>query len=52
MSTPGTPVNCDAALRQIDRIPDPVTPTLVNMAFVHVVTEMHLRGTDSGRRLR
>jgi hypothetical protein len=46
MSAPGTLVNCDEALRYIERIPNPVTRTLVHMAFVHVVKNVHLEKRD------
>ncbi|MBX9584288.1 MAG: hypothetical protein K2X87_28645 [Gemmataceae bacterium] len=46
MSNPGTLINCDEALRDIERIPDPVTRTLVNMAFVRVVARVHLERRD------
>jgi hypothetical protein len=39
---PGTLLNCDEAVRFIERIPDPVTRNLVNMAFVHLVKQVHL----------
>ena len=38
----GTLLNCDEAIRFIEQIPDPVTKNLVNMAFVHVVKQVHL----------
>jgi hypothetical protein len=45
----GTLLNCDEAARFIERIPDPVTKNLVNMAFVHLVKTVHLekRGRPS-----
>jgi hypothetical protein len=42
----GTLVNCDEALRFIDKIEDPVTKNLVNMAFVHLVKTVHLHKRD------
>ena len=37
MDAQGTLLACDEAARFIEEIPDPVTRSLVNMAFVHVV---------------
>jgi hypothetical protein len=34
--------NCDEAMRFIEQIADPVTRSLVNMAFVHLVKKVHL----------
>ena len=42
MSNHSTLLNCDEALRFIERIEDPVTKSLVNMAFVHLVKRVHL----------
>jgi hypothetical protein len=42
MAEHGTLLNCDEAARFIEQIPDPVTKTLVNMAFVHLVKKVHL----------
>ena len=42
MSKLGTLINCDEALRYIELIRDPVTKALVNMAFVHLVKQVHL----------
>ena len=42
MSDHGTLLHCDEAQRFIDQIEDPVTRTLVNMAFVHLVKKVHL----------
>jgi hypothetical protein len=39
---PGTLINCDEAIQFIERIQDPVTKNLVNMAFVHLVKKIHL----------
>lgn len=33
--------NCDEAMRFIDQIPDPITRSLVNLVFVHVVKDVH-----------
>lgn len=50
MSKPGTLINCDEATRYIGLIQDPVTKALVNMAFVHLVKQVHLekRGFPAG----
>ena len=37
MDTQGTLLSCDEAARFIEEIPDPVTRSLVDMAFVHLV---------------
>jgi hypothetical protein len=37
MDQQGTLLACDEATRFIEEIPDPVTRSLVNMAFVHLV---------------
>jgi hypothetical protein len=42
MSEHGTLLHCDEAARYIEQIPDPVTRSLVNMAFVHLVKKVHL----------
>ena len=42
MSDHGKLLRTDEALRYIDQIQDPVTKTLVNMAFVHLVNRSHL----------
>lgn len=42
----GTLLNCDEAVRFIEQIPDPVTKNLVNLAFVHVVKQVHLEQRD------
>lgn len=42
MRKPGTLINCDEALQCIEQIQDPITRTLVNMAFVHLVKKVHL----------
>lgn len=39
---PGNLTNSDGAIRYIERIADPVTRNLVNMAFVHLVTTVQL----------
>jgi hypothetical protein len=46
---PGTLINCDEALRFIEGIPDPVTKNLVNMAFVHLLKQVHLHKHDHPR---
>lgn len=46
---PGTLLNCDEALRFIERISDPVTKNLVNMAFVHWVKRVNLEKRDLPR---
>jgi hypothetical protein len=38
----GTLLYCDEARRFIERIENPVTRSLVNMAFVHLVKKVHL----------
>jgi hypothetical protein len=38
----GTLLNTDEATRFIEQIEDPVTKTLVNMAFIHLVKKVHL----------
>ncbi len=47
MNNPDTLLYCDEALRFIEGIDDPVTKSLVNMAFTHVVKQVHLE--KSGR---
>jgi hypothetical protein len=42
----GTLINTDEAVRFIERIEDPVTRNLVNMAFVHLVKRVHLDQRD------
>jgi hypothetical protein len=49
MSNHGTLLNCDEAIRFIERFPDPVTKSLVNMAFVHLVKKVHLEKQDLPR---
>lgn len=39
----GTLLNCDVAVRFIEQIQDPVTKNFVNMAFVHLVKQVHLQ---------
>ena len=46
MSNHGTLLYCDEAIRFIERIEDPVTKSLVNMAFVHLVKQVHLEKRD------
>ena len=45
----GTLVNCDEAVRFIEQIQDPVTKNLVNMAFVHIVKQVHLEQRERPR---
>lgn len=47
MNAPGTLINCDEAVRFIERIEDPVTRNLVNMAVVHLVKKVHLEKRDT-----
>ncbi len=49
MSNHGTLLYCDEAIRFIERIEDPVTKLLVNMAFVHLVKKVHLEKRDLPR---
>jgi hypothetical protein len=42
MAEHGTLLHCDEAARFIEQIADPVTKSLVNMAFVHLVKKVHL----------
>jgi len=42
----GTLLHCDEAARFIERIQDPVTRNLVNMAFVHLVKQVHFEKRD------
>jgi hypothetical protein len=49
MGKNGTLLNCDEALRFIEGIQDPVTKSLVNMAFVHLVKRVHLGKRDLPR---
>jgi len=37
----GILLNCDEAARFIEQIQDPVTKNLVNLAFVHLVKQVH-----------
>ena len=46
MSEHGTLRYTDEAIRFIDQITDPVTKSLVNMAFVHLVKKIHLEKRD------
>ena len=43
---PGKLLNGDEAVRFIEAIQDPVTKTLVNMAFVQMVKRVHLEKRD------
>jgi hypothetical protein len=49
MAEHGTLLYADEAVRFIEQIPDPVTKTLVNMAFVHLVKKAHLGKRDLPR---
>ncbi len=49
MGEHGTLLYCDEAIRFIERIEDPVTKSLVNMAFVHLVKKVHLEKHDLPR---
>jgi hypothetical protein len=42
MKDNGILLNCDEALQHIEMIPDPITKSLVNLAFVHLVKQVHL----------
>ena len=42
MTKHGALLHCDEALRFIEQIADPITRSLVNMAFVHLVRKVHL----------
>jgi hypothetical protein len=46
MAEHGTLLYCDEALRYIEQITDPVTRSLVNMAFVHLVRKVYLAKQD------
>jgi hypothetical protein len=43
MTTLATLVHCDEAMQHIEQIENPVTKNLVNMAFVHMVKQVHLQ---------
>ena len=49
MSEQGTLLHADEAIRFIETIEDPVTRSLVNMAFVHFVKQLHLEKRDPPR---
>ncbi len=49
MSQPGTLLYADEALRFIEALKDPITRTLVNMAFVRIVGRLHLDKRDPPR---
>lgn len=49
MLTIGALLRCEGAQEAIDRIADPVTKNLVNMAFVHVVKSLLIEGRDAPR---
>ncbi|HTU19820.1 MAG TPA: hypothetical protein VMG10_17285 [Gemmataceae bacterium] len=42
MAAHGTLRNCDEAQRFMDQIADPITHTLVNRAFVHLVKKVYI----------
>jgi hypothetical protein len=46
MNSQATLIRCDEALKHIGEIADPVTKNLVNMAFVHFVSAVHLEKKD------
>jgi hypothetical protein len=46
MAQHGTLLYCDEAVRYIEQIQDPVTRSLVNMAFVYLVKKAHLEKRD------
>ena len=49
MNEQGTLRYCDEAMQFIERIANPATRSLVNMAFVHLVKRVHLQKCDSPR---
>lgn len=49
MGERGTLLFCDEAVQFIEQIPDAVTRSLVNMAFVRLVKKVHLEKTDAPR---
>ena len=49
MKQHGALLNCDEALRFIERIENSVTKNLVNMAFTHVVKTVHLEKRELPR---
>jgi hypothetical protein len=49
MDQHGTLLYCDEAVRFIERIQDPATKSLVNMAFVLLVKKAHLEKRDLPR---
>ena len=49
MSKYGTLLYCEEATRFIEKIPDPVTRSLVNMAFVRFVKKAHIEKQDLPR---
>ena len=49
MNGQGALMHCDEALHFIERIADPVTKNLVNMAFVQIVKKAHLQDRSSPR---
>jgi hypothetical protein len=46
MAKHGVLLYCDEAMRFIEEIQDPITKSLVNMAFVHLVKKVHLEKRD------
>jgi hypothetical protein len=49
MSATGALLYTDEAIRFIEQIPDPVTRSLVNLAFVRLVKEVHLQPREQPR---
>jgi hypothetical protein len=49
MDERGKLLYCDDAVRSIEEIQDPVTRSLVNMAFVHLVRKAYLEKRDLPR---
>ncbi|HUG92097.1 MAG TPA: hypothetical protein VML55_14755 [Planctomycetaceae bacterium] len=47
MDNTGVLLHCDEAVQRIERIENPVTRSLVNMAFVHLVKTVHLERSDA-----
>ena len=46
MTKKGELLDCDQALRLIERIEDPVTKNLVNMAFVQFIKKVHVEKSE------
>ena len=49
MGEQGTLLYCDEAIRFFEQISDPVTKSLVNMAFVHLVKKVSFEKRDVPR---